>query len=249
MGLLYILLIHAKKVRPWPLFTGPFLRFLFAASNLKGWGNVSPLNKNTGFLTGCYKVASSWGSESLSCNIVQCVGRHPSRPICITPVGTKDQRTYVTMQTIWLVLLKEYWSPSSLTQQSRVFCQHPEKSGRLTCLLASKVKMSDSSQFLPLSQYISMKMFFHFHLSPWLLLHSLFHPIFLSHFRNVNTMQGSVHGPVLLLCYTFALATLSLSISSTTICILRLLSRTHSSKFIYFFSSRQVTVMALFLIT
>ena len=105
-GLFYILLIHTKKVRPWSLLTGPCLMFLFAASNIKGWRKVCPWEKkNTGLLTGCYKLVSCQGLVSLSYNIAHSVCWHPSKPTCITHVGTEDQRTYMTPQRIWLVLL------------------------------------------------------------------------------------------------------------------------------------------------
>lgn len=105
-GLFYIWLIRSKKVRPWSLFTGPFLMFLFAASNIKGWCKFCPWGKkNTGLLTDCYKLVSCQGLVSLSYNIAHCVYRHPSRPTCITHVRTEDQRTYMTIQTIWLMLL------------------------------------------------------------------------------------------------------------------------------------------------
>lgn len=61
--------------------------------------------KNTGLLTGCYKLVSYQGLASFSYNIAHCVCRHPSRPTCITHVGTKVQRTYMTTQTIWLMFL------------------------------------------------------------------------------------------------------------------------------------------------
>lgn len=104
------------------LYPGYFSEFVFAASNLEGWGNVSLWDK-AGLLTVCNKTSESPSSVSLSHNTTHFMSRNPCGPICMPPMGFVGKGTITNMMLIllavlWMIKVPCFWPRSFMSSAS-----------------------------------------------------------------------------------------------------------------------------------
>lgn len=103
--------------------------------------------------TNYYMQVRPSDSLSLSCNAAHCVSRHSPKPTCIVLWELKMREPTQPCRQPGCCFSCEPQSLSSLTQESCIFCQHLENSGRLTCLFASKANTVISFPVLAIPLY------------------------------------------------------------------------------------------------
>lgn len=111
---------------------------------------------NGSLFTVSYKDLGFLSSGFFSSNTTPCMCRcHLA--LFMSPCGIGAQATGTKMLILWVLPL--LWLinwPSSLTQESRVFYQHPWTCGSLTGQLGRSGKISDPSQFQTLVAMLSL---------------------------------------------------------------------------------------------
>lgn len=119
------------------------------------WANlrVSPIGQRAVLLTACYKMVGSPSLAFLSCNAIHFVCKHPSGPICFIPVriGVRNPT-----QTCWHC--GYCFCCKSFIYDPVLSCalSAPMKLWQANVLACKEGKISDSSQFLILTSWVSL---------------------------------------------------------------------------------------------